>query len=102
MLTAFLHRVVSGGGTIEREYAIGSGRMDLLVRYHGRVLAIELKVWRDHEPDPLAAGLAQIDRYLAGLDHGWLVLFGRRSGLARLADRTSASEVRTAGGRWSP
>lgn len=101
VLMAFLHRVVSGGGTIEREYAIGSGRMDLLVRYHGRALAIELKVWRDREPDPLAAGLAQIDRYLAGLglDHGWLVLFDRRSGLARLADRTSASEVRTAGGR---
>lgn len=29
---AFLHRVVNGGGTITREYAIGRGRMDLCVR----------------------------------------------------------------------
>lgn len=28
-LMAFLHRVVNGDGTLEREYAIGSGRMDL-------------------------------------------------------------------------
>ena len=26
---AFLHQVVNGDGTLEREYAIGSGRMDL-------------------------------------------------------------------------
>ena len=32
VLMAFLHRVANGGGTIEREYAIGSGRMDLLIR----------------------------------------------------------------------
>ncbi|HEY8378961.1 MAG TPA: hypothetical protein VIK91_20860, partial [Nannocystis sp.] len=101
VLMAFLHRVVNGGGSLEREYAIGSGRMDLLVRYRDRVLAIELKVWRDHEPDPLVEGLAQLDRYLAGLglDHGWLVLFDRRSGAARLADRTSSSEAISPGGR---
>jgi hypothetical protein len=101
VLMAFLHRVVNGGGAIEREYAIGSGRMDLLVRYRDRVLAIELKVWRDHEPDPLAGGLEQLDRYLAGLglDRGWLVLFDRRSGSPRLSDRTSSSEATSPGGR---
>jgi hypothetical protein len=26
---AFLHRVINGGDTLEREYAIGAGRMDL-------------------------------------------------------------------------
>jgi len=31
VLMAFLHRVVNGGGILKREYAIGSGRMDLLV-----------------------------------------------------------------------
>ncbi len=35
VLMAFLHRVVNGG-SIEREYAIGSGRMDLCLRYAGR------------------------------------------------------------------
>ncbi len=101
VLMAFLHRVVNGGGTIEREYAIGSGRMDLLVRYRGRALALELKIWRDHEADPVLEGLAQLDRYLAGLGlgHGWLVLFDRRGGLARLSERTSASETLSPGGR---
>ena len=54
VLMAFLHRVVNGGGTLEREYAIGSGRMDLCLRYGVVTLGIELKVWRDGEPDPLA------------------------------------------------
>src|SRR5690606_25278444 len=67
VMMAFLHRVVNGGGSIEREYAIGSGRMDLLVRYGGERLAIELKVWREGEADPLGEGLMQIDRYLEGL-----------------------------------
>jgi hypothetical protein len=30
---AFMHRVTNAGGTLEREYAIGSGRMDLCLRY---------------------------------------------------------------------
>ncbi len=33
VLMAFLHRVINGGGTLEREYAIGSDRMDLFLRY---------------------------------------------------------------------
>ncbi len=67
VMMAFLHRVRNSGGTLEREYAIGSGRMDLCLRYGPDTFAIELKVWRDRQPDPLAAGLAQIDGYLSGL-----------------------------------
>ncbi|MEZ4451106.1 MAG: hypothetical protein R3B09_16625 [Nannocystaceae bacterium] len=101
VLMAFLHRVVNGGGSIEREYAIGSGRMDLLVRYGDQRLAIELKVWRDGERDPRSEGLVQLDRYLAGLglEVGWLVIFDRRSGLSRVAERTSAEVAVTPGGR---
>ena len=33
LLQAFLQRVVNGGGWIEREYALGRGRVDLLVRW---------------------------------------------------------------------
>ena len=82
---AFLHRVVNGDGTLEREYTIGSGRMDLCLRYGGLTLGMELKVWRDGAPDPLTAGLTQLDGYLAGLglDRGWLVIFDRRSGQPR-------------------
>jgi hypothetical protein len=47
VLMAFLHRVVNGGGTLDREYAIGSDRMDICLRYGKVALGIELKVWRD-------------------------------------------------------
>ena len=101
VLMAFLHRVANGGGTLEREYAIGSGRIDLLLTYRGDRLAIELKVWRDGEADPLAEGLNQLDRYLAGLglDTGWLVIFDRRSGRPRIAERTAREDARTPSGR---
>ncbi len=52
VLMAFLHRVVNGGGTLEREYAIGSDRMDLCLRYGSTTLGIELKVWREKKRDP--------------------------------------------------
>jgi hypothetical protein len=101
VLMAFLHRVVNGGGTLEREYAIGSDRMDLFLRYGAVRLGIELKVWRQTRPDPLAAGLEQLDGYLArlGLDWGWLVIFDRRNNLPEIADRTTTEMAMTAGGR---
>ena len=43
VLMAFLHRVVNGGGTLEREYAIGSDRMDLCLRYGPVTLGMEFK-----------------------------------------------------------
>lgn len=52
VLMAFLHRVVNGGGTLEREYAIGSDRMELCLRYGEVTLGIELKVGREGRPDP--------------------------------------------------
>ncbi|MGF1612394.1 MAG: AAA-like domain-containing protein [Gammaproteobacteria bacterium] len=101
VLMAFLHRVVNGGGTLEREYAIGRGRMDLCLRYGAVTLGIELKVWRDGEPDPLAEGLEQLDGYLAGLglDAGWLVIFDRRSGQPPIRERTSSEEKPSPQGR---
>ena len=49
VLMAFLHRVVNGGGTIEREYAIGSGRMDRRARARSR-LAGDLRSPRRRAP----------------------------------------------------
>lgn len=101
VMMAFLHRVVNGGGTLEREYAIATHRMDLCLRYGQVTLGIELKVWRQGRPDPLTAGLAQLDQYLAGLglSEGWLVIFDQRPGLPAIADRTTTEKAETANGR---
>lgn len=101
VLMAFLHRVVNGCGTLEREYAIGSGRMDLCLRYRNVTLGIELKVWRDRQPDPLHQGLKQLDKYLSGLnlDSGWLVIFDRREELPPLSDRTTTEMAISPAGR---
>ncbi len=101
VLMAFLDRVRNGGGSLEREYAVGSGRMDLCLRYGPDTFAFELKVWREGRPDPVVDGLAQLDRYLLGLglDTGWLVIFDRRAGQPPIEERTSATEALTPAGR---
>jgi hypothetical protein len=84
VLMAYLQRVVNGGAMIEREYAAGSGRMDLCIRWRVRgeeqLVAIELKVWREKQGDPIHEGLAQLEGYLGrlGLTEGFLVIFDRR------------------------
>jgi hypothetical protein len=101
VLMAFLHRVVNGGGTLEREYAIGSDRMDLCLRYGEVTLGMELKVWRQGRPDPLKAGLEQLERYLSGLglNTGWLIIFDRRSQLPPISERTTTEMAMTPGER---
>ena len=110
---AFLHRVVNGTRdelgkgpipTIDREYAVGRGRIDLLIRWplpSGEVerFALELKVWRDRAGDPLPSGLKQLSAYLArlGLDTGTLVLFDQRSDAPPLPERCSRAEVEHGG-----
>jgi hypothetical protein len=101
VLMAFLHRVVNGGGSIDREYAIGRGRMDLCVRYAKATVAMELKLWRAGKRDPVDEGLAQLDGYLAGLglDSGWLLIFDRRPGQPPIAERTRVDRTTSPGGR---
>jgi hypothetical protein len=101
VLMAFLHRVANGGGRLEREYAIGTRRMDICLRYKSVTVGMELKVWRDGDKDPVDKALVQIDRYLAGLglDRGWLVIFDQRSGLPPIEDRTTTEMRDTASGR---
>ncbi len=95
VLMAFLHRVVNGEGDLKCEYGLGSGRMDLRLRYGSSTLGLELKVWRDGAADPLGEGLPTLDAYLAGLglDSGWLVIFDRRRGQPPIAKRTSMTEA---------
>jgi hypothetical protein len=72
---AYLQRIVNHGGRIEREFAVGTGRADLVVDYGGRLDVIELKRWRGSYT--LTEGLEQVARYATrlGRDRGYLVLF---------------------------
>ena len=111
VLMAFLQRIVNGGGFIDREYGLGRGRIDLLLRWPyadsaGQRLwqreALELKVWRDKQPDPALEGLAQLDGYLQrlSLEHGFLLVFDRRAtGSTDLADGISVTEMQSPAGR---
>ena len=101
VLMAYLQRVINGQGQIEREYAAGSGRMDLYVEHGGVVMVIEIKVWRDKRPDPLIEGLEQIERYLARmqLDQGFLVLFDQRTTAPEWEARMRTEQAQTASGR---
>ncbi len=101
VLMAFLHRVINGGGSLEREYAIGTRRMDVCLRYGDFTLGMELKVWRDNEREPLAEGLEQLDEYLngLGLETGWLVIFDQRTGQLPIAERTSTETAATPQGK---
>ena len=106
----FLQRLVNGGGHVSREYGVGRGRIDLLVRWPYRDKAgkrvvqreaVEMKVWRTGESDPLAKGLAQLDGYLdrLSLDTGVLVVFDRRPDAAPVSERTGLGQVTSPAGR---
>ncbi len=112
VLMAYLHRVVNGGGFIDREVGIGKKRIDLQIRWPytdegGRRevqrAAMELKVWRDRDKkgDPAVQGLVQLDEYLGrpGLDEGVLVVFDCRASAPSIESRTRFEEATTARGR---
>lgn len=93
VLMSFLQRVLNGGGTIDREYAVGRGRLDLLVKWPagGQRFALELKTWRDGQVDPVTKGVDQLADYLErlGLREGTLVIFDQRKKAAPIAERGS-------------
>lgn len=102
----FLQRIVNGGGFIDREYAVGSGRTDILIRkpYRNHQMqreAIELKARAPGKADPLKAGLKQLDGYLdrLRLDTGALIIFDRRPTAPSITDRTRLGKETTPSGR---
>lgn len=101
VLTAFLNGIVKNGGLIEREYALGRGRMDVCIRQGGSAVALVVKVRRERDADPMVEGLSQIDESLArhGIEDGWLVIFDRRQGLPPVSQRVRSSTSETPAGR---
>jgi tRNA A37 threonylcarbamoyladenosine biosynthesis protein TsaE len=106
VLMAWLQRIVNGGGFVDREYGVGTGRIDVLVRWPVRARvwqreAIELKVWKPKKADPLAAGLRQLDGYLdrLHLKTGTLVLFDRRPEAEPIEQRCHVTDGTTPSGR---
>jgi hypothetical protein len=95
VLMSFLQRILNGGGVLDREYAVGAGRMDLCLRWPAPTgwqrEALELKVWRTGQSDPLAQGLDQLANYVLrlGLSHGVLVIFDQRSNASPIHQRGS-------------
>ena len=93
LLHAYLNKVMNGGGRIEREYAMGRGRTDLLLlwpqdgRWDGRRVSkhvIECKVLRQGRgPDgTIHQGVQQTAGYMdrCAADSGHLLIFDQRPG----------------------
>ena len=88
LLQAYLHRVVNGGGRIEREYGLGRGRVDLLIMWpqHGRMreYVVECKVVRagDGLESTVVEGVEQTAGYMdrCAAEAGHLVVIDQRAG----------------------
>lgn len=77
LLMAFLQRIINGGGTIQREYALDRKRADLLITWRNTKFVIELKI--KYKESTLAKGLEQTSEYMdiARAHEGHLILFDR-------------------------
>lgn len=93
LLQAFLQRVVNGGGYIDREYGLGRGRTDLLIRkpltdgYGGPVqrIVLELKIKRGDLDKTIAKGLEQTTWYMdrcGDVSEGHFIVFNRDKGVS--------------------
>ena len=86
LLQAYLQRVVNGGGRIEREYALGSGRVDLLIVWpladRVQEFVVECKVVRERDglESVVDEGVEQTARYVdrCAAEAGHLVVIDRR------------------------
>ena len=82
LLTAFLQRVLNGGGRIEPECAAGRGRMDLGIEYKNKWYIIEIKLvhYYDTPQSVREEGLEQIKKYRDKFDKNapaYLMIFDR-------------------------
>ena len=91
LIQAFLQRIINGGGRINREYALGRKRTDLLIEWPlnpekgflGPVqrIVLELKIWRKNRSFDavLQEGILQTQGYAAqvGAGEAHLIIFDR-------------------------
>ena len=83
LLQAHLQRVVNGGGRIEREYALGRGRTDLLIVWpqgeRERRWVVECKVRHGDRERTIAEGIEQTRAYIdrCAAEAGHLIVFDR-------------------------
>lgn len=80
LLLAFLQRIINGGGSIHREYALGRKRVDLLVIWKNQRIVIELKIRRGEKG--ILEGLIQTAGYMdaSHATEGHLVVFDQSLG----------------------
>ena len=104
ILQGFLHRIVNGGGRVEREYGLGRGRTDLMIAWpRGEATdryAVECKVQHRGREATILEGLAQTADYMdrLGAASGHLVIFDRspeRSWEDKIYRRDEEHEGRT-------
>ena len=83
LLQAHLQRVINGGGRIEREYALGRGRTDLLIVWpqggRERRWVVECKLRRGDLERTIEEGIAQTRAYAdrCAAEAGHLIVFDR-------------------------
>ena len=103
LLQAYLQKVVNGGGRIEREYALGSGRVDLLIVWpqgeRTRKFVVECKLLRKDLERTIEEGLAQTRGYMDrwGAVAGHLIVFDRAPDRT-WGEKIFRREASTAGG----
>lgn len=88
LMQAFLQRIVNGGGRVEREYALGSMRTDLLVTWpydkdKKQIAIIELKIRHGSLEAVKKQGMRQTVEYMdrCGGEEGCLIIFDKTPGL---------------------
>jgi hypothetical protein len=79
VLMGFLQRVINGGGEVIREYAAGTGRIDLCIKYNNQKYPVELKI--RYGDKYVEDGIEKTARYMDTLDcnEGWIMVFDRRT-----------------------
>jgi len=85
LLQAFLQRIVNGGGRVEREYALGRQRTDLLIIWPAlnsvQKVVLELKICYSNPEETINKGMVQTYEYMekCGTTEGYFLLFSKQS-----------------------
>ena len=80
---AWVQKVVNGGGEVGREFALGRGRIDVVIHFAGEIHSFELKRVTDHDgletvrEEGIAQALGYLDRL--GTSEGWILIFDERA-----------------------